>query len=150
VAWLDAFKGKLIGVDTSPMIYYLEEHPDYVGLLDPLFDMLDSGNCSIITSVVTLLEGLVIPIRANDNGLIRKWYDFLYNTDNITTVDVSPAIAKMAAQLRAVHEKLKTPDAVQISTAIVGGASVFLTNDSQLASISDIEVVLLDKLKTDS
>ena len=150
MAWLDAFRGKLIGIDASPMVYYLEEHPDYVGLLDPLFNMLDNGKCSIITSVVTLLEGSVIPIRANDNDLLNKWYDFLYTTENFKTVNVSPSIAKRAAQLRAVHDKLKTPDAIQISTAIVEGASVFLTNDIKLASISDIEVVVLNKLKTDS
>lgn len=150
MAWIDALKGQLIALDTSPMIYYLEEKQDYIDLLDPLFDMLDDGKCSMVTSVITLAEGLVIPIRANDSELARKWHDFLYTTGNFTTVDVYPQIAERAAQIRAAFPKIKVPDAVQVATAIVEGAAVFLTNDTQLAQIPDIKILVLDKLKLDS
>jgi predicted nucleic acid-binding protein len=150
LAWIEELKGKRIALDTSPMIYYLEEKPDYVGLLDPLFDMLDEGKCSMVTSVITLLEGLVIPMRTGDSELARKWHDFLYTTDNFTTVDISPQIAEKAARIRAAFPKIKTPDAVQVATAIVEGAAVFLTNDIQLALIPDIKVLVLNKLKLDS
>ncbi|WP_225896572.1 type II toxin-antitoxin system VapC family toxin [Amazonocrinis nigriterrae] len=41
------------------------------------------------------------------------------------------AIAETAAQLRA-DSNLRTPDAIQIATAIRAGASFFVTNDARL------------------
>lgn len=146
MAWINALKGKLICLDTAPAIYYVEDHPDYIDLLDSLFEMLDNGECSIVTSVITLLEGLVRPIRTNNAESIRKWYDFLYTTENFTTVEITPEIAEEAARLRAFHN-IKTPDAIQVATAISLGASAFLTNDIQLASIPDIQVLVLKSLK---
>ncbi len=154
MAWIDALKGKLIALDTSPAIYYVEDHPDYIDLLDPLFEMLDNGECSIVTSVITLLEGLVKPMRTNDGASISKWYGFLYTTGNLETVDITPQIAERAARLRAARLKvahnIHTPDAIQVATAISSGAAIFLTNDAQLASIPDIKVLVLKNLKTDS
>jgi predicted nucleic acid-binding protein len=46
--------------------------------------------------------------------------------------------------LRAV-EKIKAPDAIQIATAIVHGATGFMTNDRISARIKDLEVRILDK-----
>lgn len=149
MAWIDALKGKLVGLDTAPTIYYLEEHPDYVGLLDPFFDALDNGECSIITSVITLLEGLVRPIRIGDTNLVRQWYDFLYTTGGLTTVGISPQIAEAASRLRAFHN-IKTPDAIQLATALSMKADFFLTNDRKLASIPGINVLVLDDLKSQS
>jgi predicted nucleic acid-binding protein len=41
---------------------------------------------------------------------------------------------------------LRTPDAIQVATAIQSGASHFLTNDAALAQISGISVLVLDAL----
>jgi predicted nucleic acid-binding protein len=147
VAWIDKIKGKVISLDTAPMIYYLEEHLTYASLLDIFFDALDNNECSMTTSVITLLEGLVMPVRVGDTKLIRKWYDFLYTTDNLETVEITPDVAEVAARLRAVHTKLKTPDAIQVATALYKKADFFLTNDKDLASISGVNVLVLDDLK---
>jgi hypothetical protein len=34
--------GKLVAFDTGPLIYYIEEHPDYLSRADELFSALDS------------------------------------------------------------------------------------------------------------
>jgi hypothetical protein len=34
--------GKLVAFDTAPLIYYIEEHPEYLPLADELFDIFDS------------------------------------------------------------------------------------------------------------
>ena len=31
-----------IAIDTSPFIYYIEEHEDYIGVIDPLFTPLET------------------------------------------------------------------------------------------------------------
>jgi predicted nucleic acid-binding protein len=64
-------------------------------------------------------------------------------------VDITSQIAEEAAQLRAAHN-IKTPDAIQVATAISLGAAVFLTNDAKLASIPGIKVLVLKDLKKDS
>jgi predicted nucleic acid-binding protein len=48
-------------------------------------------------------------------------------------------------RLRA-NYNLRTPDAIQLATAIQARATAFLTNDSFLTSVSDLEILILDQL----
>ncbi|WP_230966967.1 type II toxin-antitoxin system VapC family toxin [Nostoc commune] len=41
---------------------------------------------------------------------------------------------------------LRTPDAIQMATAIRGGASLFLTNDARLPSLPRLSVLVLEQL----
>lgn len=34
---------KRLFVDTAPLIYYIEEHPDYLDLVDIVFGEIDAG-----------------------------------------------------------------------------------------------------------
>ncbi len=43
-------------LDTAPIIYYAEKHPLYYGLVSPLFQAIDAGDITAITSVITLAE----------------------------------------------------------------------------------------------
>lgn len=151
MGWLEELHGKLVCLDAAPIIYYIEKgYPGYKKMLDPFFDMVGDGKCSVVTSIISVLEGLVLPVRNNDEELINKFREFFYLTRHIKTVDVTSEIAEKAARIRALHTTIKAPDAIQLATAISSGASVFLTNDVQLASIPDIKVLVLDRLKTDS
>jgi predicted nucleic acid-binding protein len=58
---------------------------------------------------------------------------------------VSEIIADEAAQLRARHG-LRTPDAIQLATAIRSGASSFLTNDSRLPILAPLNMLVLNQL----
>lgn len=51
-------------------------------------------------------------------------------------------MAETAAQLRAKYG-LKTPDALQIATALEHHADYFLTNDHRLNSVTEINVITL-------
>ena len=149
MAWIDALKGEVVCLDTAPIIYYVEaNYPAYKEMLDPFFDVVAKGECLAVTSVMSLLEGLVAPTRNNDTELIRKFHNLFYYT-RIQTIEFTSQIAEEAARLRAFNN-IKTPDAIQVATAITAQASVFLTNDIKLSSISGIQVLVLDKLKTDS
>jgi predicted nucleic acid-binding protein len=55
--------GKLVAFDTGPLIYYIEEHPEYLSAADELFGAFDSGASKGMTSVLTLQEVLVKPLR---------------------------------------------------------------------------------------
>jgi predicted nucleic acid-binding protein len=58
-------------------------------------------------------------------------------------------IATEAAQIRAMHG-IKTPDSIQLATASIGGANVFLTNDSRLVSMPGMRVLVLDQLREEA
>jgi len=41
--WLGALQGKVVGLDSAPLIYFIEEHPAYLPLIRPFFESLDAG-----------------------------------------------------------------------------------------------------------
>lgn len=128
--WIEKFKGKTIGIDTAPLIYFIEEHPTYLSILDSFFSNMEKDEFTVSTSTITLLEVLVHPFQEGDISLASEYRDILLNS-KIHTLEISCAISEQAAKLRAEH-KLRAPDALQISTAIYAGADFFLTNDSRL------------------
>jgi predicted nucleic acid-binding protein len=138
-------QGKVVGVDTTPLIYFIEENPIYMEIVCPFFEALDRGEFSVVTSVVTLLEVLVHPFRHGDMRLAQQYRDILLNSRGLTTVLLSPDIAEEAAQLRATHN-IRTPDAIQIATAVHEGATFFLTNDARLPSLPGLNMLVLDEL----
>ncbi|MGH7456023.1 MAG: type II toxin-antitoxin system VapC family toxin [bacterium] len=69
--------------------------------------------------------------------------DRLTTLPNLLLSQLDEEIAVKAATIRADY-KLKTPDAIQIAAAIVGGARLFLANDTIFRRVKEIEVVMLD------
>jgi predicted nucleic acid-binding protein len=67
------------------------------------------------------------------------------NFPHLSVVPVTDDIAERAAFLRA-SQNLKTPDALQLATALLSGANFFLTNDQSLSSIQDVPILILDRL----
>ncbi|MCD4791852.1 MAG: PIN domain-containing protein [Bacteroidales bacterium] len=59
---------------------------------------------------------------------------------------VSIQIAKTTYKLRAKYSFLKTPDALQLASAIHNNCSIFFTNDNKIKNISEIEVTLVTDL----
>jgi len=55
------------------------------------------------------------------------------------------AIADRAASLRARY-RLRTPDAIQIATALQTRVDAFLTNDRDLRRVEEVPVLLIDEL----
>jgi predicted nucleic acid-binding protein len=149
MGWIDALWGKAVGLDTTPLIYFIEENPAYLDMVCPFFQAMDQGDFSVVTSIVTLLEVLVHPFRHGDTVLAQQYRDILLNAKGLTTLLFSQDIAEEAARLRATHN-IRTPDAIQMATAIYAGASFFLTNDSCLPSLPGLEVLILDELKATS
>jgi predicted nucleic acid-binding protein len=77
--------------------------------------------------------------------LAEEYRNILLQSPALTAVPLDEGIAEGAAELRARHN-LRTPDAVQIATAIRSGASWFLTNDAGLANLAEISVLVLKQL----
>ncbi len=122
--WLNALYNRVVGVDTAPFIYLIEEHPVYLPAVRSLFEAADLGRLRIVTLVITLLEVLVQPLRQGDQELARQYREILLEATGLIIVPVSARIAEKAAALRAFYN-LRTPDAIQAATAIGEGASAF-------------------------
>jgi len=146
VEWIASLRGKVVGLDTTPLIYFIEENPAYLEMVIPFFEGVHSGEFTVITSTVTLLEVLIHPFRRGDTDLAQQYRDILLGAEGLATISLSHEIAEEAARLRAVHN-MRVPDAIQLATAIHEGAEFFLTNDARLPSVRDLGLLVLDKLK---
>ena len=143
---LEELYEKIIGFDTAPIIYFIEEG-EYLKFIRPIFDMLDRGEVIGVTSTITLLEVLVLPYRLGYYKLVEKYCEILLNAKNMSIYPVINDIAIESAKLRAKYG-MRTPDAIQVATAVYAGASYFLTNDRRLKKIKEIKVITLDDLMT--
>ncbi len=142
MGWIDRLRGKIVGLDSAPLIYYIEENPAFLSLVDPFFHAMTRGDFEVVTSTMTVAEVMVHPFRRGDAGLIEMYRDILQNAAHLRTVPVTADIAEIAARLRAWH-KIRTPDAVQIATAIAAKADFFLTNDDGLPALPRPTVLVL-------
>ncbi len=52
-----------LAFDTSPIIYFIETHPHYDGLVTEIFQRVSNGIPEGVTSVITLTEVLIHPLR---------------------------------------------------------------------------------------
>jgi predicted nucleic acid-binding protein len=145
VGWVERLHDKIVGLDTAPLIYFIEDDPRFAGHLSEFFEAVELGQIRIATSVVTLLEVLVRPFREQQVDLAKRYREILLSSTGFDTLAVSAEIAEQAAQLRATHG-LRTPDAIQLATAITAGATAFLTNDARLAKVAPLEVLVMADL----
>ncbi len=131
-----------LGLDTSVFIYHLEQHPRYAALTHALLSEIESGRRTACTSVVTLMELTVRPWQLEQPDIARRYEIALARFPNLTLADVTRDIARQAAQLRAAY-RLRPADALQAATALVGGATLLVTNDRDLARLKPLIAVLV-------
>lgn len=132
-----------VALDTTPFIYYIEEHPKYLGVLQPLFLEAAAGARELVTSALTLLEVLVVPFRAGDAALAERYELLLTRSRGLRLVDIDTDQLRAAAQLRARYS-LRTPDALQLTAALAQRCSAFVTNDRRIPALAGLDVIQLD------
>ncbi len=140
---VDELQGIRVCIDTAPIIYFIEKNPKYLGVLKPVFLGIDTGRIEAITSTITLLEVLVHPFRTENDILAEKYRDILLYSEGLTTFEIFHEVSEISSKLRAKYS-IRTPDAIQIAVGLLYRASKFLTNDSALKKVSDIDVLVLD------
>ena len=129
--WLAALRGQVIGLDTAPLIYFIEEDPAYLQLVRPFFEALDQGEFQVVTSTVTLLEVLVHPLRHGNTELAGQYREILLNSTGVFCIALFDDIAEEAARLRSEYNL---------------GTSYFFTNDHRLPSLPGLEMLVLQDL----
>jgi predicted nucleic acid-binding protein len=132
-----------IALDTSIFIYFIEEHPVYLPLVEPIFEAMDRGEFEAVTSSLTLLEVLVIPFRFANMALIDRYETLLTKSQGLRLVDLDRDFLRSVAQVRAAT-RAKAPDAMQLAAAMAAGCPVFLTNDDRIPNVPGLQILRLE------
>lgn len=128
---------RLIALDAMIFIYYLDASDDTLHsrsrqIIEPLLTNKTRG----VTSIVSVLETLSSPRYINDTERLENYSLFFQSVPGLRVIEVTWDIAQEAARLRREYKNLRTPDAIQLATAVVSRASTFITNDARLKTLS--------------
>jgi predicted nucleic acid-binding protein len=131
-------------LDTAPVIYYVEGNERYLPLVQMVFDHLDAGLLTAITSPITLAECLVIPYRLKNADLRQAFTELITSGSGAEFTPLDHDQAVRAAELRATYN-LSLADAFQVAIALTTNCDAFLTNDIALKRVTEIDVIVLDE-----
>ena len=113
--------------------------------MDEIFVENEKNSFQFITSTITLHEVLVLPYKLKKYNIAQKYENILLNSDTIEIVEMNIKISISSAKIRADYN-FKTPDSIQIATALDKKCQIFLTNDKDLLRFKDIEIIIIDNL----
>ena len=131
-----------VALDTAVFIHFIEEHPAYLPLIEPIFLELDRGGIEAVTSAITLLEVLVVPYRAGNLPLAERYEQLMTRGKGLRLVALDNGQLRAAAQLRAFHA-VRTPDALQLVAALSTRCTTFVTNDREIPDLPGLRVLRL-------
>jgi predicted nucleic acid-binding protein len=119
-----------IFLDTNFFIYLIEGTGPRAARSKHLLRAFSSRRDDILTSVMTLGELLVQPMRAGDHSLVQRYRQILRGP-GITVLPFLENVAEAFARVR-IDPGIRPPDAIQLATAGTAGCDLFLTNDERL------------------
>lgn len=115
-------------LDASVLIYLVEGIEPWEGRVRA---RLAQFHARTVTSELSVLECKVLPLRLGQRTVVADFDEFFaVGLDELPPV--TRPVLERAAELRARHAFLKTPDAIHLATALTAGCDVFLTNDRRL------------------
>ena len=135
-------KIEIVCLDTSILIYHLEDIHPYNILTKILLEKIASGDIACNISTLTITELLTKPYKMNNTEKVSIFEDFIQSLPNTKTVDVTYDIAKNASRIRAAYN-LRTPDAILLATASLNKRSCFITNDISFKNKNIKEITIL-------
>jgi predicted nucleic acid-binding protein len=136
---------KRVVIDTSIWIYHFEQHPQLAAAAGEIIENLEEGKFRGVASELTLLELTVKPLQLGRQDVADDYEVLLDYFPNFELVPISREILLEAAALRA-RRRLRTPDAIQIATALRTGATLAVTNDEGWRNFPLIETTILTDL----
>ena len=90
----------VVYIDTAPLIYSVEKHPEYEASLRPLWAASKAAEIQVITSELALLETLVGPLKHGDSVLADVYSELLTATE-MRLLPITLDVLRDAARLRA-------------------------------------------------
>jgi predicted nucleic acid-binding protein len=137
---------EFVFLDTSPIIYVLENNREYCTKVSSLLTKKIRENATFVTSVVSIAEFGVKPKRTNNLSLLED-LDELIRVLEIQVKEINRPIADLTSTIRAKYPSIKNFDALQIATAVNSNCSLFLTNDKKLKVVDELRISLIEDLE---
>ncbi len=137
--------GGTVYIDAQIAIYTVEIFPAYTTVLHPMWAQADAGDLTVISSELTLMETLVLPLRNAEARLVSD-FTSLWHQPHVNLLPITMDVLTEAARLRAAHRALKTPDAIHAATALLHGCSLFVTNDRGFLRVPGLPLAVLDDI----
>src|ERR687884_407821 len=128
---LTAILGRTVYPDANIFIDAVEGYAPEEAFLRELFNALEEGRFTAITSELSLAEVLVKPFELGREEVVATYTELVAPSDRLTVVPVDRAILVEAARQRAALG-VRMPDAIHVATALAAGCELFLTNDGRL------------------
>ena len=135
--------GDLVVVDSAPLIYLLDDHPEFAAAFVGLFYLQADGRVQIAISTIAMAEVLAGPFKHGQDVLAKRYEKELANFE---VVPVSQEISVTAARIRA-STGLRLPDAIQAATTLEVGAAALVTHDRDFSRLSGLRVILGDTVQ---
>ena len=127
----------LVLIDSAPIIYFLEGHPQFGSRFKPLFEAHGAGRLRFAVTTITIAEVLSGPLQAGDDALARRYRAILESWQPIALdVDIAEGAARLRASLR-----LKLADAVQAASALAVNAAALVTHDRDFSRVHSLRII---------
>lgn len=134
-------KSLVLALDTNIFIYYFQSDPRFGAAAREIFKTLVSGQNKALTSIVSLVEIMSLPMDEKASASLKSHF---LETPNLTVYDADQAVGLETARIRRKYG-FRTPDAIQLATALIFKADKFITNDKRLKKFDEVEVQLLSQ-----
>lgn len=135
-------KHRIVGLDTMLFIYQFEKYKNFWLKTQIIFSYLEKGKFKGVTSVIGLIEILTKPKKEMNYLLVKEYQELLTGFPNLTILNVDLEIADLSSSLRAKYN-LTTPDAILVATALIYRSTGFVTADTALKKIKELDIFIL-------
>lgn len=132
---------KHVGLDSMCFIYQFAGHSAFSPFTKLIFSLLEENRIRAVTSMITVVEIFVHEEKIRDPFTIQAYEHSLRSIPNMELITIDWNVARFASILRAKYKVLKTPDALQIASAILNDCKGFVTNDNKLKQVKELKVV---------
>ena len=127
----------LLLIDSPPIIYILDDHPQFGPRFAPLFAAHAAGKLRFAVTTITVAEVLVGPLRAGDDALAQRYRAILQSWQPAALdVDIAASAARLRASLR-----LGLADAVQAASALAINAAALVTHDRDFSRLRSLRII---------
>ena len=130
----------LVTVDTAPIIYLLEDHPQFAEKFLPLFQQIEAGRIQAVVSPVTIAEVVAGPLSSGNEILASRYFNVLTSGTHWIVQELNAELSFLAARIR-IRYHLKLPDAIQIATAVYTGSAALITHDRDFREVDEIKIL---------
>ncbi|GAB4448014.1 MAG: hypothetical protein OHK0041_08170 [Anaerolineales bacterium] len=88
---------EVIFLDTAPVIYFVEQNPEFSLKVQEIFERLDDGKLTAVVSPITLAECLVLPYKQKKAEIAQIFTELLANSESVVFYPIDEVVADKAA-----------------------------------------------------